>query len=195
MNALPGSSSEVKLSVSDIDRLIAGYGSQECSAKQITCIYRLSGEDYLASAACLVKGPTILSIIDMVNLRFAKMPRHKLTVDPDDVWAELVSLYKGKNMDLHSRLRITIEGKPSIDTGGVRRQVYSKVYRQFCSNRFIHIFDGPANRLRPACTAEVRSSGLLKILGTMVAHSICQDGIGFPYLSLCCYWYIVEGEE
>ena len=29
----------------------------------------------------------------------------------------------------------------------------------------------------------------------MVAHSICQDGIGFPYLSLCCYWYIVEGEE
>ena len=73
--------------------------------------------------------------------------------------------------------------------------MYTKVYGQFCSNRFIHVFDGPDNRLRPACTAEVRSSGLLKILGSMVAHSICQDGIGFPYFSLTCYWYMVAGEE
>ena len=35
----------------------------------------------------------------------------------------------------------------------------------------------------------------MKILGSMVAHSICQDGVGFPYLSLTCYWYIVGGEE
>lgn len=59
----------------------------------------------------------------------------------------------------------------------------------------MHIFDGPENHLCPACTAKVRSSGLLNILGTMVARSICQDGIGFPFLSLTCYWYIVAGEE
>ena len=29
----------------------------------------------------------------------------------------------------------------------------------------------------------------------MVAHSIAQDGIGFPHFSLACYWYIVGGEE
>ena len=29
----------------------------------------------------------------------------------------------------------------------------------------------------------------------MVAHSICQDGIGFPFLSPTCYWYLVGGEE
>jgi len=29
----------------------------------------------------------------------------------------------------------------------------------------------------------------------MIAHSICQDGIGFPYLSPLCYWYLVGGEE
>ena len=42
---------------------------------------------------------------------------------------------------------------------------------------------------RPLCTAESRSNGLFKVLGTMVAHSICQDGIGFPYLSPTSYWY------
>lgn len=83
----------------------------------------------------------------------------------------IVSLYKGKRFNPLSQLCITIKGKPSVDTGGVRRQVYSKLYQQFCSNHFIHMFEGPANRLCPACTAEVRSSGLLKILGTMVAHS------------------------
>ena len=28
----------------------------------------------------------------------------------------------------------------------------------------------------------------------MVAHSIAQDGVGFPYLSPCSYWYIAAGE-
>ena len=60
------------------------------------------------------------SVLDMINSRFSKMPRHKLTVDAEDVWAELVSLYKGKNFNLLSQLCFTIEGKPSIDMGGVR---------------------------------------------------------------------------
>ena len=29
----------------------------------------------------------------------------------------------------------------------------------------------------------------------MIAHSIAQDGVGFPNFSLCCYWYIVGGED
>ena len=98
-------------------------------------------------------------------------------------------------MYLHSRLRIILDGKPSIDTGGVRRQVYSSVFDNFAHNHTIRLFDGPENHLRPVCTAEARSSGLFKILGVMIAHSICQDGIGFPYLSPTCYWYMVGGEE
>ena len=29
----------------------------------------------------------------------------------------------------------------------------------------------------------------------MVGHSVCQDGIGFPFLSLANYYYVVKGEE
>lgn len=68
------SSTEVKESISDIDRLIQAYLSPYCSAKQITTIYQLSGENYVASASCIAKGPTVFSILDMVRFRFARMP-------------------------------------------------------------------------------------------------------------------------
>lgn len=29
----------------------------------------------------------------------------------------------------------------------------------------------------------------------MVGHSILQDGIGFPYFSPLCFWYMAVGEE
>ena len=45
------------------------------------------------------------------------------------------------------------------------------------------------------CTAESRSSGLFKVLGKMVGHSIVQEGIGFPYFSPVCYWYMIGGED
>ena len=47
----------------------------------------------------------------------------------------------------------------------------------------------------PCYSAEARCSGLFKVLGTMVGHSIFQDSIGFPYLSPAAYWYIALGEE
>ena len=60
---------------------------------------------------------------------------------------------------------------------------------------YVRLFDCPENHLCPACTAEARSSGLIKILATMISLSICQDGVGFPYLSPTCYWYMISGEE
>lgn len=57
------------------------------------------------------------------------------------------------------------------------------------------LFDGPPHYLRPIYSAEARSSGLFTVLGTMIAHSIAQDGVGFPYLSPLCYWYVVGGED
>ena len=33
------------------------------------------------------------------------------------------------------------------------------------------------------------------MLGMMVGHIIIQDGIGFPYLALVCYWYVAGREQ
>ena len=57
------------------------------------------------------------------------------------------------------------------------------------------LFEGPQHSRRPVCTAESRSSGLFKILGEMVGHSIIQEGIGFPFFSQVCYSYMVGGED
>ena len=104
----------------------------------------------------------------------------------------MVAQYKSPKLYLHSRLQVILDGKPSFDTGGVRRQVYSSCYETFAHNRAVRLFDGPENHLRPVCTAEARSSGLFKILGTMIAFVKMEL---FPYLSPTCYWYMVGGGE
>lgn len=35
----------------------------------------------------------------------------------------------------------------------------------------------------------------MKVVGTILAHSIVLDEIGFPYLSQVSYWLMAEGEE
>jgi len=47
-------------------------------------------------------------------------------------------------------MRFTINGQAAVDVGGVRRQIYTKVF----------IIEGPDNFLRPVVSAEVWSSGL-----------------------------------
>ena len=166
------------------------------TARQVTRIYKFSGSDYEASRKCLAAGgPTLASVLNMVNKMFEHYPKTKCYIDSEDAWGDLLAQYKSSTMNINSQLRVTLNNQPPIDTGGVRRQVYTHAFMDFAANRHIQLFDGPANYLRPRCTAEVRSSGLLKVLGTIIAHSICQDGIGFSYLSPTCFWYIVGGEE
>ena len=171
-----------------LDQLLATFVGT-LSAKQVSALYDFSGYDSKRSN-CLLYGPTLGAILEMINDRFLQYPKLKVSVDFDDMWADMVGQYKSPNMYLHSRLRIILDGKPSIDTGGVRRQVYSSIFDNFAHNHTIRLFDGPENHLRPVCTADARSSGLLKILGVMIAHSICQDGIRFSYLS---YMLLVYG--
>ena len=175
----PGSSS------TDLDQLISLFEG-ELSAQQISSIYLLSGRNYENTFECLIEGPTIQSLLRVMNIQYGSMPMVKIKVDQECIWADMVAFYKGKG-HMQGNIRIQLNNQPAIDTGGVRRQVYTQVYTEFSNNKHIKLFDGPDNYLRPACTAEARSSGLMKILGSMIAHSIYQDGIGFPFLSPTCY--------
>ena len=110
----------------------------------------------------------------------------KISVVSDDAWVDTVTFYKCTRFDVNKRLRVKLNGQPALDTGGVRTQLYFAVFEQFAQNRHVKLFDGPECHLRPLCTSEARSSGLFKVLGCMVAHSIAQAGVGFPYLSPAC---------
>ncbi|XP_019855226.1 PREDICTED: uncharacterized protein LOC109584088 [Amphimedon queenslandica] len=162
--------------------------SSSLTEKQIEAIYLLSGSNYAASVSCLAEGPTLSSIQQMCKLRFSNLPSRKVAVNSDTLWEDMVAEYKGGAI-CHSKLRISIDNQPAIDTGGVRRQVYTTIFQLFASNSHVHLFDDPSNCVRPSSSAIAKLSGLLKILGTMIAHCFCQEGFGFPYLSPVCYLY------
>ncbi|XP_019852817.1 PREDICTED: uncharacterized protein LOC109582514 [Amphimedon queenslandica] len=163
--------------------------------EQAAAIYKSSGFSSDASMKCLKEGPTLESILSMLNQKMESAKSVVVTVHTDDMWRDIVRHYKSGSVDFGERLFIKLSNTLAIDAGGVRRQVYSTVYNEFHCNKHIELFTGPLHSLSPACTAEARSSGLFKILGSMVGHSIWQDGIGFPFFSLTNYTYIVEGEE
>ena len=162
------------------------------SAKQVREVFLLSGENGIVASACLL---SLSLLLKMLNDRLDKLPRQRVQVDADNMWNDIVACYKRTSFRYLTHLQVNLDGQPAVDTGGVRRQLYTTVFHEFVSNRYLKLFDGPDHHLRPVCSAEVRSSSLLKVLGGMVGHSICQDGVGFLHLSPTCFWYIVAGEE
>lgn len=130
-----------------------------------------------------------------MNEIFAKEGVVKVHIDAEEAWQDTVTFYKSHRLDITKQLRVQLNHKPALDTGGERAQLYSTVFEEFAKNEYANLFEGPPHHLRPRCMAEARSSGLFKVLSSMVAHSLALDGIGFPYLSPTCYWYIVDGED
>ena len=165
------------------------------SKSQISAIFDFTCCDFETTMECLLSGPDLNSMLNVMSKVSRTHPIVKVRIDEGEVWSDLVSFYK-INMDISKcRIRICLNDQPAIDTGGVRCQVYTSVLQLFSENQPFKLFDGPLNFLRPYYSATTRCSGMFKVLGSIVGHSILQDGIGFPYLSAVCYWYIAAGEE
>ncbi len=80
---------------------------------------------------------TLPSILNMLNNRFFELPKIKTCLDFDDLWSDMVALYKGQKFSANTQVKITINGSPAIDAGGVRRHMYTKVFKDFADNRVI----------------------------------------------------------
>jgi len=119
--------------------------------------------------------------------------RVKVKVDPEDLLSDALAVYKSTSFDPTCPLLIQYRLQPAIDTGGVLREFYSDVFREFVVNTGMKVFEGPPERLQFCYNHQALTCGLPKMLGTMIAHSLCQDGPGFPYLSPCSYYYIATG--
>ena len=188
-----GSGATGKGSSSDLSnegKLISVF-SGTMKADQVRCIFELSSYDYEATMECLHAGLTGDTILKLTKTMYGEFPFTKVHVDEDEKWCDLVSFYKAPSLDprLH-RLRICLNGQPPMDTGGVRRDLYTSVYKEFADNTHVKLFDGPPNYLKPLYSVQARSSGLFKVLGTMVGHSLVQDALGFPHFSPLCFRYI-----
>ncbi len=163
------------------------------SETQISVVCQLADGDTTTAIECLSLGPSLQSLVDLLRRPLLQKPTVKLYLDPEDLWSDMIVYYKSARIDTSKAVRVILTGQPALDTGGVRRQVYSEVFDNFASNKFQQVFEGPPRHLRPIVSSENKPT--MKVLGTMVAHSIIQEGVGFPYLSPVCYCLLVAGEE
>ena len=172
---------------------LLGLFSSKLNKKQVCTVFDLCDSDFDNAMECLLEGPTIRGLIRLHQKKFNGKPGLKFYIDSDDLWSDMVGYYKS-GVNVEKPVRVILDEQPAIDTGGVRRQVFSDVFALFASNKHFRLFEGHPCSLRPVHSADVRSSGMLKVLGTMIAHSVAMDGVGFPYLSPLSYWYITAGE-
>ena len=177
---------------SDMDKLISIFPN--LSAHQIKAIYNASHSNFSGSVDCILQGPTTEGICGLLHEDNQKAVTN-LAIDPSEIWHDMVAFYKLNSQASTLCPRIRLRGSIGIDIGGIRKQMFTTTYMEFAENKHIKLFEGEINNLRPVNGSFARHSGLFKVLGTMIAHSIALDGIGFPYFSKFCYRYIAEGEE
>ena len=133
------------------------------------------------------------SILDTLRRDKLIGKRVKITVDEDDIFNDALVFYKSNDFDPTRPIVVKMENQPALDTGGIRRQFFTDVLEQFALNDSLSLFIGERSALRPHHSPQLLP--LLRLLGTIVAHSLVHGGPGFPYLASYIYWYIVSGSE
>ena len=123
-----------------------------------------------------------------------KGPCEKLTVDKEDLVSDALYHYKSRDFDATTPLRIRIRNQVTVDNGGVLRQFYSDVFASLARSDEMKLFQGEVRRRLPLFKNEHVITGIFEILGKMIAHSLVQEGPGFPYLAPVIYSYISSGD-
>ena len=139
-----------------------------------------------------VQPPSLSIVLKKLKDKMKSKPA-KITVDADDLFNDAIAFYMNSDFDPEQLVRVTFSDQPAIDGGGVLRQFYTDLFSTFVDEKMLMFF-GEYNRKSPTHNPQMVFSGLLEIVGKIIAHSIAQSGPGFPYLSLPCYCYLATGD-
>ena len=158
----------------------------------ISTVYSIAKCDFVATVDCLIKGD-LLSLLSLVKLSLIDSEADdapSIHIPEEQDWAiAAFSFYKSSRFDSGRAINVILGQQPAIDAGGARCTFFSAVYEKVIMG-YLDMFEGPHNRLRPTFKISVLNSGILKIFGKMIAHTLLMDGVGFPYLSPSCYYYM-----
>jgi len=115
--------------------------------------------------------------------------KEKLKVDEEDIMNDAMTYYKDSDFDPKKRLRIVYNGQPAADTGGVVRHFYTQLLLTITDT----FFQGEEYRT-PIYNSDTVACGLMKLVGTIIVHSILQGGPGLPVFSPGIYYYLAKGD-
>ena len=114
----------------------------------------------------------------------------RLTVSRSTIFSDCVAFFKQRSFDFKKPLKITFEGEPGIDGGGLRREFFTIAIRSMLSpSATPRLFEGRNGRFLPMHNTDALRANLFKVAGRMVASSITQGGPGFPVFPLSVYSY------
>ena len=115
--------------------------------------------------------------------------KEKVKVEEDDLLNDALTYYKDSEFDPKKKLRIVFKNQPAADTGGVLRQFFTQLLKEISE----HFFFGEKSR-RPNYNSDIVSSGMMKLVGTIIVHSVLLAGLGFPVFSRSLYRYLATGK-
>ena len=115
--------------------------------------------------------------------------REKLKIDEEDLLNDAMAYYKDQDFDPRKKLRIVYSGQPAADTGGVIRQFYTQLLKVIADT----FFQGDTYR-SPVYNCDMVASGVMKLVGTIIVHSVLQGRPGFPIFSPGVYNYLAKGK-
>ena len=183
-----------------IDHLCQMFPHISQSALQY--IYELSRANLASECDCILCGPSLDSLVSLISSRVLtnEVDERTLRIDSneqegDELVECVLAFYKGPRYDPHCGVRVFLSGQPAVDTGGVRRQVFSHIFERLAFSDRLSLFDGPPDRRRPAYRISSLSAGVMRLVGRMLGHSIILDQVGFPYLSPTCYYAMVGDQD
>ena len=167
----------------------------EFTPDAIKALYEVYGEDASLVYSCLAEGVPLQYLLQQLNSHFitvdsSEAPR--IRIEKDDEWVDVAfTLYKGRSFRKDAPVTLVMLDEPVIDAGGVSCQFFLEVYKSLAEGRK-KIFED-LDLVKPVYNLGI--AGVLKFFGIMLAHTIIVHGIGFPYFSPSCYYYMLGHYE
>ena len=108
----------------------------------------------------------------------------------ETIFSDCVAIFKQRSFDFKKPLKISFDGEPDIDGGGLRREFFTIVIHSMLSpSATPRLFEGRNGHFLPMHNTDALRANLFKVAGRMVASSIMQGGPGFPVFPLSVYSY------
>ena len=178
----------VPVTVSSLYTIFTPSVSEEC----VDCVVRLSIFDPVFAMNVLLQG-TATGLLQLLRRKQFNQRGAKIVIDDEDILEEALLHYKHPSFDPTIPIRVSYKGQPAVDTGGVTRQFFTDVLSSFARQDSFQLFMGHSSRLRPAYSPQILP--LMKILGTIIGHSLILEGPGFTFLAPFVFWYVATGSE
>ena len=115
---------------------------------------------------------------------------NRLTISRNSIFEDSLAYFKTRKFDYTARIKVTFEGEPAVDGGGVVREFFTILTRQLLSSSsHVRLFEGRHSHFLPLHNTDALRSNLFKVAARMVTASIIHGGPGFPVFPRVVYLY------